>query len=94
VICQDFTRFELTARESVASGDLSKLSDDVATLQALARAEAAAIVNTLPTVWTPSAVSVSELATQGHRTTCRSQPRRLHPPASSGSHPPSVQYFS
>jgi ATP-binding cassette subfamily B protein len=48
VVCQDFTRFELTARESVASGDLSKLSDDAATLRALARAEADAIVDTLP----------------------------------------------
>jgi ATP-binding cassette subfamily B protein len=48
VVCQDFTRFELTARESVASGDLSRLSDDSATLQALVRAEADAIVNALP----------------------------------------------
>ena len=48
VVCQDFTRFELTARESVACGDLSKLMDDQATLQALTRGEAEAIVGSLP----------------------------------------------
>jgi ATP-binding cassette subfamily B protein len=48
VVCQDFTRFELTARESVASGDLTKLAEDEATLQALARAEADGLVTALP----------------------------------------------
>jgi ATP-binding cassette, subfamily B, bacterial len=48
VVCQDFTRFELTARESVACGDLSRLMDDQATVQALIRGEAEAIVSSLP----------------------------------------------
>jgi ATP-binding cassette subfamily B protein len=48
VVCQDFTRLELTARESVASGDLPRLADDEATFEALARAEADTIVATLP----------------------------------------------
>ena len=48
VVCQDFTRFELTARESVATGDLSMLEDDQATLRALVRAEADVIVKELP----------------------------------------------
>ncbi len=48
VVCQDFTRFELTARESVASGDLSRLAEDEATFRALARAEADVLVEALP----------------------------------------------
>jgi ATP-binding cassette subfamily B protein len=48
VVCQDFTRFELSLRESVASGDLRKLADDGATFEALARAEAETLVNALP----------------------------------------------
>ncbi len=48
VVCQDFTRFELTARESVASGDLSRLAEDEATFRALARAEADVLVAALP----------------------------------------------
>ena len=48
VVCQDFTRFELTVRESVAAGDLSRLHDDRATLRALELGEADTFVAGLP----------------------------------------------
>lgn len=48
IVSQDFTRFELSARESVGVGDLGRLDDDDAVLSALERADAAAFVADLP----------------------------------------------
>jgi ATP-binding cassette subfamily B protein len=48
VVCQDFTRFELSARESVAVGDLLQLGDDEAAWRALNAAEAGGFLEALP----------------------------------------------
>jgi ATP-binding cassette subfamily B protein len=48
IVCQDFTRFELSVRESVGAGDLNLLDDDAAIQAALDRAEARSFVADLP----------------------------------------------
>ncbi|MFZ5818123.1 MAG: ABC transporter ATP-binding protein [Bacillota bacterium] len=48
VVLQDFTRYELPARENVGFGDLRRLSDDAALTEAARRAGADPIVASLP----------------------------------------------
>ena len=48
VMYQDFSRFELTLRESVGMGDLVRLDDDTALLGALDRAGARPVLDKLP----------------------------------------------
>ncbi len=48
VVCQDFTRFELSARESVTVGDLQQLGNEEAAWRALTAAEAEGLVAGLP----------------------------------------------
>ena len=48
VMYQDFSRFELTLRESVGVGDLARLDDDTALLAALDRAGARPVLEKLP----------------------------------------------
>ncbi len=45
---QDFVKFEFTARETVAIGDLSRLNDDAALASALRRGDAESVVSRLP----------------------------------------------
>jgi ATP-binding cassette subfamily B protein len=45
---QDFVQFELLARETVGIGDLPRLDDEAALIQALDRADAAAVIRQLP----------------------------------------------
>ncbi len=44
IVCQDFARFELPVRQSVAAGDMSRLDDDAALRAALDRADAGEFV--------------------------------------------------
>ena len=48
VIFQDFTKYELTARENIAAGDLAALDDDARLLHAAAESGADAVLSTLP----------------------------------------------